>query len=113
MYLPQDELDAFGLKESDIDVGIVDDRWRGFMRFQIERNRRLYAESWEGIAMLNRDGRFAIAAAADLYRAILTDIEAHDYDVFSRRAHVGTSGKLMRLPGIWSQVVRMNAHAGL
>ena len=32
---------------------------------------------------------FAIAAAADLYRAILTDIEAHDYDVFSRRAHVG------------------------
>jgi phytoene synthase len=51
--------------------------------------------------MLKADGRFAISAAADLYRAILTDIEAHDYDVFSRRAHVGTVGKLARLPLIW------------
>ncbi len=113
VYLPQDELAAFGLDETDIANGVVDDRWRAFMRFQIERNRRLYAESWEGIAMLNPDGRLAIAAAADLYRAILADIEAHDYDVFSRRAHVSTVGKLMRLPRIWSQVLRMNAHAGL
>ena len=51
--------------------------------------------------MLNRDGRFAVAAAGELYRAILDDIEAHDYDVFTRRAHIGTWGKLARLPGIW------------
>jgi phytoene synthase len=36
-----------------------------------------------------------------LYRAILDDIEAHDYDVFRRRAHVTTAGKLRRVPGIW------------
>jgi phytoene synthase len=113
LYLPQDELAAFGLSEEDIAAGVVDDRWRAFMRFQIERSRRLYAESWEGIAMLKPDGRFAIAAAADLYRAILADIEAYDYDVFSRRAHVSTSAKVMRLPHIWSQVLRMNLHAGL
>ncbi len=71
------------------------------MRFQIARNRHLYAEAWPGIAMLNRDGRFAVAAAAELYRTILTDIEAHHYDVFHRRAHVSAWGKLSRLPGIW------------
>ncbi len=32
--------------------------------------------------MLDKDGRLAIAATADFYRAILNDIEAHDYDVF-------------------------------
>ncbi|MEO0169106.1 MAG: squalene/phytoene synthase family protein [candidate division WOR-3 bacterium] len=36
---------------------------------------------------MHRDGRFAVTAA-ELYRAILDDIEAHDYDVFTRRAHV-------------------------
>lgn len=101
VYLPQTELAEYGLDEADIAAGRVDERWRSFMRFQIARNRRLYAEAWPGIAMLNRDGRFAVAAAGGLYRAILDDIEAHDYDVFHRRAHVSTWGKLGRLPGIW------------
>jgi phytoene synthase len=100
-YLPQDELAAFGLTEADVAAGRVDDRWRGLMRFQIARTRRLYDEAMPGIALLNPDGRFAITAAADLYRAILTDIEAHDYDVFARRASLSAWGKLRRLPGIW------------
>jgi phytoene synthase len=101
VYLPQGELAAFRLTEADLARGQIDARWREFMRFQIARNRRLYAEAQPGIALLNQDGRFAVAAAAELYRAILDDIEAHDYDVFSRRAHVTTWGKLRRLPGIW------------
>jgi len=101
VYLPADELAAFDLSEADLAAGRVDDRWRAFMRFQIARNRRLYAEAWPGIALLNKDGRFAVAAAAGLYRAILTDIEAHDYDTFSRRAHVSGARKLSALPGLW------------
>ncbi len=101
LYLPQDELAEFDLDEKDIESGLVDDRWRAFMHFQIARNRRLYAQAFPGIAYLSRDGRFSIAAAASLYQAILDDIEAHDMDVFHRRAHLGTWGKLRRLPGIW------------
>jgi phytoene/squalene synthetase len=51
--------------------------------------------------MFDPDGRFAVAAACALYSAILDDIVAHDYDVFHRRAHVSTWGKLRRLPAIW------------
>lgn len=101
VYLPADELAAFDLSERDLKRGRVDARWRAFMRFQIERNRQLYADALPGIAALNGDGRFAIAAAAELYRAILSDIEANDYDVFSRRARISASGKVARLPGIW------------
>ena len=100
-YLPKEDLRRFGLDEGDVDAGIVDDRWRQFMRFQIERNRQLYKESWPGIALLHADGHFAIGAAAGLYRAILADIEAHDYDVFSRRAYVKPWSRLKRLPAIW------------
>ena len=101
LYLPQDELAAHGLSEADVAAGRGDARWRALMRFQIARNRRLYAEALPGVGMLHADGRFAIAAAAELYRAILLDIESHDYDVFTRRAHVTKRGKLRRLPGIW------------
>ncbi len=101
LYLPLEELHRFGLDEGDVEAGVVDDRWREFMRFQISRARQLYAESWPGIALLHADGHFAICAAADMYRAILADIEAHDYDVFSRRAYVTRWKKLRRLPAIW------------
>jgi 15-cis-phytoene synthase len=101
LYLPRTELAAFGLAEGDIAQGCTDDRWQRFLAFQIERTRHLYAEALPGVAMLHRDGRFAIAAAAELYRDILDDIEAHGGDVFRRRAYVSTWGKLRRLPGIW------------
>lgn len=97
LYLPLDELATFGLDEQDVAAGQVDYRWRTFMRFQIARARRLYRESMPGIALLHPDGRVAVTAAAMLYEGILTDIEAHDYDVFSRRAFVSHSRKLALL----------------
>jgi phytoene synthase len=101
VYLPQEELAAFGITEDQIAAGCVDDRWREFMRFQIARNRALYKEAWPGVAMLNRDGRFAIAAAATLYRGILDDLESHDYNNFTRRSYVNQRGKVARLAQAW------------
>lgn len=104
IYLPRDEMDAFGISESTLASGVVTDRWREFMRFQIARTRELYAQAWPGIRMLERDGRLAIAAAGSLYRGILDAIERNDYDVFWRRASIGTWSKIQRvfalLPGL-------------
>jgi phytoene synthase len=103
LYLPQDELALYGLCEADIAAGVVDKRWRAFMRFQIRRARRLYREAQPGIAMLGKSGRFAIAAAAGLYQGIMEDIEANNFDVFNHRAHLSGAQKLLRLPAIWVQ----------
>jgi phytoene synthase len=108
VYLPQDELAAFGLTEADIAAGQVTENWRQFMRFQIERNRQLFEEAMPGIVMLGQQGQFAIAASAELYQAILESIEANDYDVFSKRAHLSGSEKLKRLPGIWWRARNQN-----
>jgi phytoene synthase len=104
VYLPQEELAAFGVTEDQIAAGCVDDRWRKFMRFQIARNRSLYQAAWPGIALLNREGRFAIAAAATLYRGILDDLEAHDYNNFTRRSYVNRRGKVARLAQAWWKI---------
>jgi 15-cis-phytoene synthase len=101
IYLPQQELDAFDIREDDLLHGEVNQKWREFMQFQIERVRQLYLEALPGISYLDPDGRFSIAAAAELYRLILTKIEENEYDVFSRRASVNSWGKINQLPGIW------------
>jgi phytoene synthase len=101
VYLPREEMAQFGVSDADLAEGVVTPRWRAFMQFHIERNRRLYDEAMPGIGLLNQDGRFAIGAAADLYRGILDAIERNDYDNFGRRAYVPTGRKLRMLPGIW------------
>jgi phytoene synthase len=101
VYLPKDELRRFDLDEADLESGRISDRWREFMRFQIARARRLYREALPGIALLHRDGRFAVTAAAELYGGILGEIENNDYDVFDQRAHLSTRQKLLGLPSIW------------
>lgn len=101
LYLPKDEMQKFGITEEDVEKGVVTDHWRKFMRFQIDRNRRLYNESLPGITLLNKDGRFSIGAAGELYQLILDEIESNDYDVFTKRAYVKKIKKLSMLPSIW------------
>jgi len=115
VYLPQDELTAFGLGDADIsalnttgfrgEAGVTD-RWRAFMRFQIERNRQLYSEAAPGIAWLDPAGRFAIAAAAGLYHDILEVIAGRDGDVFDQRAKPRTRTALPRAVGLWCRSQR-------
>jgi 15-cis-phytoene synthase len=104
LYLPLEELHAFGIDEERIDDHVVDHRWKAFMRFQIQRACTLYSEAFPGIAMLHPDGRFAIAAAGELYQGILKKIEMNDFNVFSRRASLSSIEKLRRLPAIWMRV---------
>ncbi len=104
LYLPREELIQYGIQESDIAQGKVTDNWRQFLKFQIERTRFLYQESWQGVKMLDREGQLAIGAASIFYQGILNDIEKHDYDVFTRRASLSTLGKLAKIPLVWIKV---------
>jgi 15-cis-phytoene synthase len=101
LYLPREELVTYGIREEDIAAGRVTENWRQFMKFQIERARQLYAESWAGVKMLEREGQLAIGAASVFYQGILEDIEKHDYNVFTRRASLSAFGKISRVPKLW------------
>lgn len=100
LYLPQQELREYGIPEWEIAEGHVTDRWRSFMRFQINRARRLYDESRPGLGLLEPGSRMAVAAASVFYEGILKEIEKRDFDVFRGRASVSAWGKISRLPGV-------------
>lgn len=101
VYLPREDLLFHGISETDIELGKVTPRWRQFMKFQIDRTRQLYAESWEGMKLLERDGQLAIGAASVFYQGILDDIQKNDYNVFNRRASLSAFEKASRIPALW------------
>jgi phytoene synthase len=104
LYLPREELAFYGIREQDIAEGSITDNWRQFMRFQIERTRQLYEESWVGVKMLEREGQLAIGAASVFYQGILDEIEKNDYDVFTKRASLAAMGKVSKVPALWLKI---------
>ncbi|HEY0050029.1 MAG TPA: squalene/phytoene synthase family protein, partial [Pyrinomonadaceae bacterium] len=73
------------------------------MKFQIERARRFYKKSENGVALLEKDARFSVLLALRIYAKILDEIERQNYDVFKRRAHTSFTQKIFSLPRIWRE----------
>jgi phytoene synthase len=100
VYLPELDLQAFGLSRADILQRRMDTRFSRLMQFEIRRARELYQRALPGIRLLGQSSQVAVGAAALLYRAILDEIEQMGYDVFSHRAHTSTFRKIFLMPGI-------------
>ncbi|PHU26731.1 hypothetical protein BC332_05063 [Capsicum chinense] len=98
IYLPQDELAQAGLSGEDIFAGRVTDKWRIFMKKQIQRARKFFDQAEKGVAELSSASRWPVLASLLLYRKILDEIEANDYNNFTRRAYVSKPKKLLTLP---------------
>ncbi|KAK9735177.1 hypothetical protein RND81_04G188700 [Saponaria officinalis] len=98
VYLPQDELAQAGLSDEDIFAGRVTDKWRSFMKKQIKRARTFFDEAERGVAELSPSSRWPVWASLLLYRQILDEIEANDYNNFTKRAYVSKAKKLLALP---------------
>lgn len=94
IYLPLEEMPRFQIGPEVIAAHRVDEHWRDFMRFQIDRARGWYASAEKGIALLDGDGsRLTAKCMARIYGGILDEIERADYDVFSTRRYVPTRRK--------------------
>ncbi|GFS35296.1 similar to PHYTOENE SYNTHASE [Actinidia rufa] len=95
VYLPQDELAQAGLLDEDIFAGKVTDKWRIFMKHQIKRARMFFDEAEKGVTELSSA---SVGILAIVRRQILDEIEANDYNNFTRRAYVSKPKKVLALP---------------
>ncbi|KAA8547648.1 hypothetical protein F0562_004077 [Nyssa sinensis] len=98
IYLPQDELALAGLSDDDIFAGKVTDKWRKFMKNQIKRARMFFDKAEKGVTELSSASRWPVWASLLLYRQILDEIEANDYNNFTKRAYVSKPKKILALP---------------
>jgi 15-cis-phytoene synthase len=88
VYLPLDEIEAFGYSEAELYQHSRNSAFRTLMGFQAERARSYYRRVAPGLDLLDRRGRFAVRVAYDLSVSTLSRIEASDFDVFRRRPNL-------------------------
>ncbi|KAL8122033.1 hypothetical protein AgCh_018679 [Apium graveolens] len=113
IYLPQDELEQFGITEEDVFSRKVTDKWREFMKLQITRARFYFNQAEEGASQLDKDSRWPVWSSLMLYREILDAIEDNDYDNLTKRAYVGRTKKLLMLPLAYTRSLSMSNFAVL
>jgi phytoene synthase len=105
IYLPLDEIEAFGLTEEDFFQKNLSPKYIKFIQFQIERAREYYRLAAKGIKMLDGAGKFAVRASLDLYSGILTNLERNQYDNFNKRAYTTQLEKLSILPKSYFKIL--------
>lgn len=89
VYLPADELAAFGVDRQRLARGVVDAPIRALLEFQIARARDVLRAAEPGINLLHPTSRDCVRTAYVLYGGILDAVERIDYQVLTRRAQVG------------------------
>lgn len=102
VYLPQDELAAFAVPESDLAQGRVTAQWRSLLGFHAARARAHLAEGLRLLDSLDRRSALCVGTFAGLYRATLDRIEAGGYDVFGPKTRLSAPAKLAVVArGLW------------
>jgi phytoene synthase len=94
VYLPQEDLELFGVAATDLAAGQVTAPIRRLLQFEIERTRALYAYAEPGIDMLDPTSRDCMRTAFELYGGILGAVERADYQVLTRRVSVSVPRRL-------------------
>jgi len=89
VYLPQDELERFGVHEL-----AIGPEWRDLMAFQAARARAHLDEGLHLLDSLDRRSSLCVATFAGLYRGQLDRMEANDFDVFTQSCRLSMPAKL-------------------
>jgi phytoene synthase len=88
VYLPQEDMDRFGVTREDLASGRVSDDVRKLLAFEIGRTRDLYDAARPGVLMVEPVSRPCLRTAIDLYGGILDEVEGADYQVLTGRVTV-------------------------
>ena len=101
IYLPLRDLAEHGVTVEQL-VSAVQNRQKpqaiaNLLALEGSRAREFYASAEELLPLIDRDSRAALWVLVTIYRGLLEQIVAKNYDVFSGRVSVATSKKLMSL----------------
>ncbi|HEU4369919.1 MAG TPA: presqualene diphosphate synthase HpnD [Methylomirabilota bacterium] len=85
VYLPLQDLKAFGLGEDDLTAGRHDARFVRLMEQQAARARRFYAAAAAAFPVADARSLVAAEIMGRIYHALLEEIEARRFEVFGER----------------------------
>ena len=101
VYIPLDEMTAFGYSVDELKAGVVNQPFRLLMEFQAQRARQYFDSGFKLLPFLSPRSRACPAVLAQLYSHILNRIEARDFDVFNGRVSLSNREKYLVTAQTW------------
>jgi len=95
VYLPQDELEKFGVSQEDLTRPITSDAVQALFQFQAERARDYYKKAFNELPNEDRYTQRVGLIMAEIYQSLLDEIEDDKYRVLEHRI------KLTPLRKVW------------
>lgn len=95
IYLPTAWMREHDVPPSALAAGRCVDGYADLLERTMQVAERYYRKSYDGIAALPLRARIGIRAAAQMYREILNEVRANDYDNLNRRAYVSFGRKML------------------
>jgi phytoene synthase len=94
IYIPQDELQRFGVSAAEILNGKASDNFRTLMAFQAERAKQYYDQAFAALPASDRKTQRTGLVMASIYRTLLDEIERDQFAVLNQRISLTPIRKL-------------------
>lgn len=95
IYIPREDLRAFGYSEEDLMNSVYDDRFRALMKFECDRAHEYYRKAKSFLAEDDKPLFYAARAMGNIYYLLLLRIERAGYDVYSKRIRLASPVKFL------------------
>ena len=93
IYLPLEDMDRYHYTEADLEAGVVNERFRRLMTYQVDRTRALFEEGLTLCGMVDERVRLDIELFNRCGSALLDQIKRQRFDVLSRRPTLSSARK--------------------
>jgi len=94
VYLPQEDLERFGVTPAELGAGVPMEKLRPLLAFEAARAREFYVAADRLLPMIDEVSQPALWAMVEIYRGILDRIELRQFDVYSERVRLSVGDKL-------------------
>lgn len=94
IYLPQEDLQRFGVSEEELEGPDASPAFLALMNFEIERAREYYRKSAELVPLLDPKGRAVLQIMTDVYQGLLNKIAKQPERVLRERVSLSPQRKL-------------------
>jgi 15-cis-phytoene synthase len=94
VYLPEEDLRQFGIASSELQAAVNPAKFRELLAFEADRAREYYRSADELIPYIDEDSRPALWVLVSVYKRLLEEIAARQYDVFTGRVSLTVREKL-------------------
>ncbi|MBV8073795.1 MAG: presqualene diphosphate synthase HpnD [Candidatus Eremiobacteraeota bacterium] len=105
IYIPQEDLQRFGVGERELFEGVASDRWRALVAFEARRARTLFASGYGVLRLVPRRAAVCVHTMAGIYERILEKIERDPDFPLRGRTSLSPSEKLFVMVGSWLRPV--------